>query len=349
MHTSLKQLKPHGFTIVELLIVIIIIGILATISIVTYNGVQKGAIDKSILSDVDGVSGELTRYSTKNYGVYGPAVAWYSPSGTNANISFIPSSGDIIDVVTNTTDYCIRAYNVNSNYQSISKAVTKGSSLNACSMLLASVAAGGTGTVATGFWTFNGNATDSSGGGKNGTITGATAATGANSLANGAYAFSGSSQFIQFPTAHSPTAGTISLWFKLSGSQPASPGGWYILSIPQSSDNSRIYINTNATGNSVSARLGDGTTIGTSAINANSWYNVAVTWSGTTAKLYLNGSDVTTTSTFNGLTSAGTSMYVGCLNAAGTECINGSVDDVRIYSKPLSATDVSSIYSAGAQ
>jgi prepilin-type N-terminal cleavage/methylation domain-containing protein len=349
MHTSLKHLKSRGFTIVELLIVIVIIGILATLGLISYNGVQQGARDKSILSDLDAVAGEVTRYGTAHQGTYGSAIAWYSPSGANANIKFTPTSGDIIDVVTSTTEYCIRGYNVKSNHQSISNALTASSSSNACTMLFASVAAGGTGTTATDFWTLDGDTTDSSGAGNFGIISGATLTTGANNLANGAYAFSGSSQLIQFPTVYSPTTGTISLWFKSSSSQPSSLGSWYILSIPQAADNSRIYINTVATGDSVSARLGSGTTIGTATINTSSWYNLVVTWSGTTAKFYVNGSDVTTTSTFNGLTSAGTIMYAGCLNNAGTECVKGNIDDVRVYSKSLSAADVTSIYSAGAK
>ncbi|RWZ78185.1 MAG: LamG domain-containing protein [Candidatus Microsaccharimonas sossegonensis] len=338
-----------GFTIVELLIVIIVIGILVAISVVAYNGVQRGARDKSIISDIDGIAGELTRYATNNNGVYGSAVAWYSPSGSNANISFTPSAGNKIDVVTNTNDYCIRGYSSGSTYTSISKAYTKGSSAYACSMLFASVAAGGTGGMTTGAWLLNSDAIDASGAGKNGTITGATSTTGGSGLANGAYAFNGNGQFIQTPAVHSPGAGTMSVWFRSSGVQPASPGSWYIASVPQSSDNSRIYLSLNSSGTIVSARIGTGTIVGTSTISPGSWYNLVVSWSGTTAKFYVNGSDVTSTSTFNGLSSTGANMYLGCLSSVGSECVSGSIDDVRVYNTALSSSDVSTIYSAGAQ
>jgi general secretion pathway protein G len=44
--------KQHGFTIVELLIVIVVIGILAAITIVAYNGVQNRARDTAVIADL---------------------------------------------------------------------------------------------------------------------------------------------------------------------------------------------------------------------------------------------------------------------------------------------------------
>lgn len=46
------QKIQHGFTIVELLIVIIVIGILATITVVAYNGIQNRANDSAIQGDL---------------------------------------------------------------------------------------------------------------------------------------------------------------------------------------------------------------------------------------------------------------------------------------------------------
>lgn len=48
-----------GFTIVELLIVIVVIAILATISVVAYNGIQNRAYDSSVQSDLKALATKL--------------------------------------------------------------------------------------------------------------------------------------------------------------------------------------------------------------------------------------------------------------------------------------------------
>ena len=51
-----------GFTIVELLIVIVIIGILAAIVIVAYNGITNSAIQNTVKSDLASVNKKLLLY-----------------------------------------------------------------------------------------------------------------------------------------------------------------------------------------------------------------------------------------------------------------------------------------------
>lgn len=62
--------KQSGFTIVELIIVIVIIGILAAISIIAYNGVQRNAADKAMKSDLEHASAEMQRLELADNGIF---------------------------------------------------------------------------------------------------------------------------------------------------------------------------------------------------------------------------------------------------------------------------------------
>lgn len=58
--------KSKGFTIVELLIVIVVIAILAAITIVAYNGLQQRARNTQVLSGARTIETALRQYATLN-------------------------------------------------------------------------------------------------------------------------------------------------------------------------------------------------------------------------------------------------------------------------------------------
>jgi prepilin-type N-terminal cleavage/methylation domain-containing protein len=62
---SLKR-KQSGFTIVELLIVIVVIGILAAIVITTFTGVQKKGRDADRKSDINAIYSQVEVYFAEN-------------------------------------------------------------------------------------------------------------------------------------------------------------------------------------------------------------------------------------------------------------------------------------------
>ena len=62
---SLRK-KTSGFTIVELLIVIVIIGILAALVVTTYSGIQKKARDTERKTDINAVHGQVEAYQAQN-------------------------------------------------------------------------------------------------------------------------------------------------------------------------------------------------------------------------------------------------------------------------------------------
>lgn len=78
--TSSTQLNLRGFTIVELLIVIVVIAILAAITIVAFNGVQSRARDAQRMADIKTIVKALELYKSTT-GTYPNAVSTANASG----------------------------------------------------------------------------------------------------------------------------------------------------------------------------------------------------------------------------------------------------------------------------
>jgi len=87
-------MKQRAFTIVELLIVIVVIGILASITIVAYNGIQSRARDAERQTEMKTIEKALEIYNADNGGYPNCSGATYVPGAAvgGCNVSVLTSS-----------------------------------------------------------------------------------------------------------------------------------------------------------------------------------------------------------------------------------------------------------------
>lgn len=93
MFSQASTTKQKGFTIVELLIVIVVIGILAAITIVAYNSIQDRANDSRRLSDAQSIIKSLQAYKALN-GSFPSATPNCWESSQNASFMEYLATGD---------------------------------------------------------------------------------------------------------------------------------------------------------------------------------------------------------------------------------------------------------------
>lgn len=90
--------KTTGFTIVELLIVVVVIGILAAIVIVAYNGITNSARASAIQSDLASAKKRIELYKVEN--------GTYPTSTTQLSVANIKASKSVYDTTQNNFYYC---------------------------------------------------------------------------------------------------------------------------------------------------------------------------------------------------------------------------------------------------
>lgn len=104
---------------------------------------------------------------------------------------------------------------------------------------------------------------------------------------------------------------------------------------------------------SFSIRFSDGTSAGVSGNTQNLttgiWYHLVGTYDGTSLKIFLNGVQDGSTSVSGKTVAANTDLlYFGKMNNGSFPYwVDGSIDDVRIYNRALSATEVQALYALG--
>jgi hypothetical protein len=172
----------------------------------------------------------------------------------------------------------------------------------------------------------------------------------------GAYQFNGTNNTVDFSTSY-PSAWTdnftIACWVYVpTGATWAN--GFYSTVVGRGSYGGSYGLIKNTTDNSIGILCrGDAalrTAFGT--ITRDTWHHIAGVWNGDRAALYIDGSVVSSSATGGntGVPDGGSWRVGGALAYSGNTgaWFEGTIDDVRIYDRELSAAEVSALYFATA-
>jgi hypothetical protein len=193
---------------------------------------------------------------------------------------------------------------------------------------------------------FSGDATDSSGNNRNGTVTGATLASDRFNVANRAYSF-GSGKYIELGTWFNYSNFTISLWVNQT-SAPTGGDNLYDI-IDNNHDLTRSWTVQSGGTNSSYAFLTFNTATGNVGANVsmsqNQWYHLVFVKDGTVQKVYRNNvlvdsKTVATTLTYDGTQKLGLGRWGG----NNLRNFPGLIDDVVIYNRGLTTDEINSLY-----
>lgn len=192
-------------------------------------------------------------------------------------------------------------------------------------------------------YTYDGDANDQSGNGYNGTVNGATLTNDRYGNANGAYSFNGSDNYINANNLVSYPTGDVEItymaWVKIASSHTGN-----IISFGETIDNKRSSFLYEGGSNNLSY-IGQNNDFRTSNVPViGEWTHVAVTKSGSTIIIYIDGTEVGQGTLANSSNITLQDLIIGANPGANNEFFNGDIDEVRIYKKALSASDISTIY-----
>jgi len=307
-----------GFTIVEIILVIIVIGILASISIVSYSSWSQSINVAKLKSDLNGVAAAME--NSRTYGnVYPETIptTFTASSGVTTTLNGGALNGG--------KGYCAEATNGTQTYN-ITSIYNTTPLVGPCPKLF--LDAGNPGSYPGSGTTW----TDLSGNGSIGTLY---STVGYNSANGGSLTFDGTANSYVDSSYTSTVTRTgnysLSTWvYKTSTSN----GTIFQNSFSTSDRNVLSILNTTATmGNYNASWIGKSGTI-----SLNQWTNIVGTNTTGTPALYINGVSQVGTTTPTTTTFDTTKLYIG--KDSDNNRYTGRIGDIRVFSKALSATEV---------
>lgn len=215
-----------------------------------------------------------------------------------------------------------------------------------------------------GEWSFDDatgtKATDFSGNGNTGTLTNMEATDWVNGYRGKALSFDGVDEYVSIPDSSptSPTNITISAWIYCTGGDNnyrgivtkgnGSNSQSFALQLhsSQSDGPNKIEFWVSTNGSALTSIFGTDT-FSAAGGSLNGWKHIVATYDGTTMRLYSNGVQQSTgTSASGNVFDSTTAISIGKWAGANSDYFPGSIDDVRIYNRALSATEVQNLYNA---
>lgn len=293
---------------------------------VTVNG-TSATVSWAAASDNVGV----TEYQVQRTGPGGSDVATFAPAPLTATT--LSQTG----LAVGTYGYTVRARDAAGNWSAFSAPPGTGT------------VTGGPVAVAgqVGAWSFNegtgGTVADSSGQNNTGTVQGATWTTAGRY--GGALTFDGTNDYVTVPDANSldlTTGMTMTAWVR-----PTTLGAWrQVLLKERPNGLTYAMYATGGSGNRPNgqASIGgvDREVGGTAAIAANAWTHLAVSYDGSTMRIYVNGTQVATRAQTGAAATSSNALKIGG-NAIWGEWFAGQIDEVRVFNRALTAAEVGTV------
>ncbi|GDY22711.1 hypothetical protein LBMAG56_40580 [Verrucomicrobiota bacterium] len=204
------------------------------------------------------------------------------------------------------------------------------------------------------YYPFNGNAVDALGAGNSGAVVGATPTVNRFGQGNAAYSFNGTNNYITFgknESVYPNTTLTWSAWFRQSGysdnpiilwDDDSQTGGERYLALgPLGDTNSMVF-------NADDPLAGPGGFAAGGLALGSGWNHVVFTADAASQNLYLNGTLVASTNAPLPDHSGRSYLSLGSGQDGSVGYFNGSIDDLRIFNRALSAGEVASLYATEA-